>query len=99
VEYRFSLPDTWSRSLFIALLRRHGLKPYRCNGQRRTTVMVRVDKTYVETTLRPEFAQFQGVLHERFATVTARVIGQALGGDDGEVEVREEPGVDGACLE
>jgi hypothetical protein len=47
VEFRFSLPDAWSRSLFVAVLRRHGLRPYRYHGQRRTTVMVRVDKSYV----------------------------------------------------
>jgi hypothetical protein len=99
VEYRFSLADTWSRALFVALLRRHGLKPYRYNGQRRTTVMVRVARTYVDTTLWPEFSQFQAVLHEHFATVTRRVIGQAIGGGDGEVEIRDEPGIAGALQE
>lgn len=99
VEYRFSLADTWSRSLFVALLRRHGLTPYRYNGQRRTTVMVRVAKSYVDTALWPEFTQFQAVLHEHFATVTTRVIGQALGGGDGEVEVREGSGIAGALQE
>jgi hypothetical protein len=29
VEYRFPLADGWSRSLLRALLRRHGLRPYR----------------------------------------------------------------------
>jgi hypothetical protein len=27
LEFRFSLADAWSRSLFIAVLRRHGLRP------------------------------------------------------------------------
>ena len=27
VEFRVSLTDAWSRSLFIAVLRRHGLRP------------------------------------------------------------------------
>ena len=99
VEYRFTLADTWSRSLFIALLRRHGLKPYRYYGQRRTTVMVKVAKTYVDTALWPEFEQFQAVLHEHFATVTARVIGQALGEAEIEVEVRGGAGAAGARLE
>lgn len=99
VEYRFSLADTWSRSLFVALLRRHGLKPYRYHGQRRTTVMVKVTKTYVDTTLWPEFQQFQALLHEHFATVTKRVIGQALGESEGEVEVREGLAVAGDLAE
>src|SRR5258706_2686653 len=47
VEYRFSLPDTWSRKLFLALLRRYELKPYRYRGQRRTTVMVKAPAPFV----------------------------------------------------
>jgi hypothetical protein len=29
IEYRFTLADGWSRKLFVALLRRYDLKPYR----------------------------------------------------------------------
>ena len=89
IEFRFSLADAWSRSLFIALLRRCGLSPYRYRGQRHTTVMVRVTKSYVDETLWPEFQQLREVLHEHFATVTKRVIAQALGTEDGDVEMRE----------
>lgn len=89
IEFRFSLTDAWSRSLFIAVLRRHGLRPYRYHGQRRTTVMVRVVKLYVDATLWPEFLQLQTVLHEHFEAVTKRVIAQAMGTEDGDVELRE----------
>ena len=89
VEFRFSLTDAWSRSLFIALLRRHGLKPYRYHGQRRTTVMVKVVKSYVDTTLWPQFLEFQKLLHEHFESVTKRVIAQAIGAEDRDVELRE----------
>jgi len=89
VEFRFSLTDAWSRSLFIAVLRRHGLRPYRYHGQRRTTVMVKVVKSYVDATLWPEFLQLQTVLHEHFEAVTKRVIAQAIGTESGDVELRE----------
>ena len=89
VEFRFSLTDAWSRSLFIAVLRRHGLRPYRYHGQRRTTVMVKVVKSYVDATLWPEFLQLQTVLHEHFEAVTKRVIAQAIGTEGGDVELRE----------
>jgi hypothetical protein len=89
VEFRFSVADAWSRSLFIAVLRRHGLRPYRYHGQRRTTVMVSVVKSYVDATLWPEFLQLQTVLHEHFEAITKRVIAQAIGTEDGDVEVRE----------
>src|SRR5207244_6654348 len=95
VEFRFSLTDAWSRSLFIAVLRRHGLKPYRYHGQRRTTVMVRVVKSYVDETLWPEFQQLQAVLHEHFEAVTKRVIAQTIGADDADVEMREGQAIEG----
>lgn len=44
VEYRFTMADMWSRRVFVALLRRYGIKPYRFRGQRYTTVMARVSK-------------------------------------------------------
>ncbi|MCP5114519.1 MAG: hypothetical protein GY953_27135, partial [bacterium] len=37
VEMKFTLADTWSRKLFVALCRRYGLRPYRYRRQRRTT--------------------------------------------------------------
>ena len=89
VEFRFSLTDAWSRSLFIAVLRRHGVTPYRYRGQRRTTVMVRAAKSYVDATLWPEFLQLQTVLHEHFEAVTTRVIAQAIGAEAGDVELRD----------
>jgi hypothetical protein len=89
IEYRFTLTDAWSRSLFLAIVRRHGLRPYRYYGQRRTTVMVRVGKAFVDRTLWPEFQQFQEVLHAHFQAVTSRVIAEALGETDRDVEIRE----------
>ena len=40
-EFKFSIPDPWSRQLFIALCRRYGIKPYRHTRMHRQTVMVR----------------------------------------------------------
>ena len=38
VEYKFTLGDKWSRRLFVALLRRYGIKPYRYPRKRYTTL-------------------------------------------------------------
>src|SRR6218665_1986251 len=51
IEYKFNLTDDWSKRLFIALLRRYSLQPYRRSRQRRTTVMVMVPRSFVEETL------------------------------------------------
>ena len=87
IEYRFSMTDNWSRKLFIALLRRYGLSPYRYSGQRYTTVMVRVPKSFVDETLWPEFNQFSDVLRQHLDEITERVITSALQGDTSEATV------------
>jgi hypothetical protein len=46
---QFSMPDQWSRQLFMALCRRYGLKPYRYSRQRYTTVMLRAPKEFFWT--------------------------------------------------
>ena len=55
VEYQFSMTDAWSKQLFMALLRRYDLKPYRYRGQRRTTVMVRAPKRFIDDIVWPHF--------------------------------------------
>jgi hypothetical protein len=87
VEIQFSLPDTWSRSLFIALLRRYDLRPYRYPGQRRTTVVVRVTRSFVDGTLWPEFRELNETLRCHLDQVTQRVIEQAIFGDVSDAEV------------
>ena len=53
VEMQFSMPDQWSRHLFLALCRRYGLSPYRLHRQRRNTVMVRAPRGFVDQVLWP----------------------------------------------
>jgi hypothetical protein len=91
VEYRFSLGDMWSRKLFLALLRRYDLKPYRRHGQRYTTVMVCVPKTFVDETLWPEFQELSQTLQTYLDEVTDRVITDEIFGDSSEAEIKPEP--------
>jgi len=96
IEYRFSMTDNWSRKLFMALLRRYGLSPYRYSGQRYTTVMVRVPKSFVDETLWPEFNQFSDVLRQHLDEITERVITSALQGDTSDAAVvADVPGLPG----
>ena len=60
VETQFTLPDQWSRRLFTALWRRYGLEPYRHRRQRHTRVVVRAPRSFVHSTLWPEFFVDQG---------------------------------------
>jgi hypothetical protein len=47
-EFRFTLDNSWSRKLFLALLRRSGHSPYRYRRQRHTTVMVRLQPSVAD---------------------------------------------------
>src|SRR5512137_1943508 len=88
VEYKFALNRIWSRRLFLALLRRYGIRPYRYSGQRHTTVMVRISRRFVEETLWPEFQELDKVLHAYLSETTERVIREGLDGDSSEAEER-----------
>jgi len=90
IEFRFSLADAWSRSLFIALLRRYEVRPYRYPGQRRTTVMARVTRTFVNETLWPEFQSLNDTLRGYLDEVTQRVIAQGICRDASDLEVKPE---------
>ena len=91
VEYRFSMADMWSRKVFVALLRRYGMRPYRYSGQRYTTVMARVSKRFVDETLWPEFQEITETLRSYLSDVTDRVVHQVIHQDSSEAEVVEKP--------
>lgn len=91
VEYRFSMADMWSRKVFLALLRRYGIRPYRYSGQRYTTVMAKVSKRFVDETLWPEFQEISETLRTYLSDVTDRVVRQVIHQDSSEAEVIERP--------
>lgn len=103
IEYRFTLADVWGRKLFLALLRRYDLRPYRYRGQRHTTVMVRVPKRFVDETLWPEFQQLSTTLNAFLDEVTERVVSEVLHRDSADAEEVTAPlalgGRDGADVD
>lgn len=92
IEFRFTLQDTWSRRLLVALMRRYDITPYRYPRQRYTTVMARVPRSFVDETLWPEFNELEKTLRAYLDEVTSRVIGESIYADSSEAEVRDEPG-------
>ena len=88
---RFSLPDPWSRQMFIALCRRYGLRPYRYPRMRRQSVIVRAPETFLNTVLWPEFQEINAALGEYLAEVTDKVIREAVYKDAGDAEEVPEP--------
>lgn len=96
VEYRFSFDNEWSRKLFVALLRRYGLRPFRYFRQRYSTVMVEVPESFVHETLWPEFQALDEALREHLEAVASDVIAQAVSSDTSEPEERRELGPGGS---
>jgi hypothetical protein len=88
VEFTFTLRNPWSHRLFVALLRRYNLRPYRYARQRRTTVMARVPTKFVYMTLWPEFRELDRTLQQFLGEVTERVISETVNQDASDVEVR-----------
>jgi hypothetical protein len=91
IEYRFAMTDMWSRKVFVALLRRYGIRPYRYSGQRYTTVMANVSHGFVTETLWPQFQEIFQTLQAYLSEVTDRVVHQVIHQDDSDAEVVEKP--------
>ncbi len=87
VEYQFSMADAWSRRLFVALLRRYDIRPYRYHRQRYTTVMAKVPKRFLDETIWPEFKELNNTLRQYLEEVTSRVVAEGVYADSSEAEV------------
>ena len=63
-EMRFSVPDSWSRQLFVALCRRYGIRPFRYRRMHRQTVVIRAPRSFVDQVLWPEFQDLSAALSD-----------------------------------
>ena len=91
LEFKFSMGDGWNRKLFVALLRRYGIEPYRYPRQRYTTVMARMPKSFLDETLWPEFEELSEVLTKYISDITDKVIREHIYEDSSEAGVVAEP--------
>jgi hypothetical protein len=91
IEVKFSLPDPWSRRLFVALCRRYGLSIYRYPRMKQQSVILKAPKAFVDRVLWPEFRQINEALVEFLSQVTDKVIREEVFGETGEAEEVAEP--------
>ena len=91
IEYRFAIHDPWSRKLLIALCRRYGLTPYRQARMKRQSVLVKAPRSFVDTTLWPEFQALNSALSSYLADITDRLIREEVHADTADAEERQEP--------
>jgi hypothetical protein len=88
IEMKFSFPDTWAVRLFVAVCRKHGVKPYRYPRQRRTTVMVRAPPERFDAEIWREFSALHTELNVYFGETVDHLIHSAMhsDGDDSGLE-------------
>jgi hypothetical protein len=55
IEYSVRVDGLWKKKLFMAICQKYGLSTYRYSGQKRTTAMVRVSKSFMDQILWPEY--------------------------------------------
>lgn len=89
----YSLHDPWKRKLFVALCRRYGLKPYRERGQRKSTVLVLAPRTLHNKTFWPEYLALAEELDMHLASLTERVIREAIHDDTSDAQEDEPKGL------
>jgi hypothetical protein len=91
IEVKYSIPDTWSRQLFVALCRRYGLRPFRYRRMHRQTIIVRAPKSFLEEVLWAEFKELDAALIAYLAEITERVIREEVHGETADVDEIDEP--------
>ena len=91
IEVVYTLPDPWTRKLFLALCRRYGLTPFRRYRQRYSTVQVVAPETFQRKTLWPEYLALAKELEKHFDELTERVVREAIHGDVSEAAESDGP--------
>ncbi len=81
IELQFGLSDVWSVRLFVAVCRKHGVDPYRYPRQRRTTVMARAPRKFLEDVVWAEFSALQDELNTYFTETVDHLISAAMNSD------------------
>jgi hypothetical protein len=77
VELKFSIPDVWSRQLFIALCRQ--------------SIMIKAPQSFMEQVLWPEFQELNAALIAYLSEITEKVIREEVHRETGDAEEVAEP--------
>jgi hypothetical protein len=91
IELKFSIPDVWSRQLFIALCRRYGLRPFRHRRMHRQSIVIKAPKSFMEQVLWPEFRELNAALLAYLSEITEKVIREEVYRETGEAEEIDDP--------
>jgi hypothetical protein len=88
---KFTMPDSWSTRLFIALCRRYGFSPFRYARQRGTTIMVKAPRRLFEEVVWRQFNDVHADLWAYLEQTTERLIRETIHADAADAETAPEP--------
>ena len=91
VEIKFSIPDVWSRQLFVALCRRYGIRPFRHRRMHRQSILIKAPKSFAEQILWPEFQELDAALIAYLSEITEKLIREEVHRDTADAEEIDEP--------
>jgi hypothetical protein len=90
-EIRCSIPNIFSRKLFIALCRRYGLRPYRYPRMHSQTIVIRAPRRFFDNTLWPEFQTMNDALYGYLGEWTDRLIREEIHAETQDADIVAEP--------
>jgi hypothetical protein len=85
-EHKLSMPDPWSRQLFMALSRRYGVRPFRDSRIHRQPVLINAPASFVRDVLRREFEELSDALTRHLLEITEKIIREEVHAATGDAE-------------
>lgn len=73
-EFALYTQDNWHKKLLLALCRKYGVKPYRYNRQKFTTVMIKTDKQFLNEVLWKEYLEYSKHLEHLMEEIADGII-------------------------
>ena len=87
LEYRFSMTNTWSLRLFMALCSSKGYRPYRYPRMRHTSICVKIGQRALDYRLWPEYLEMNKVLTEYLGELADHIIADSINPDRSDADV------------
>jgi hypothetical protein len=89
-EHKFSIPEPWSRQLFMVLCRRYGVRPFRDSRVHRQPVIMNAPANFVRDVLWPELEELSDALTRLSLEITDKITREEVHAATGDAEEIEE---------
>ena len=81
-EYSLYTSGEWNKKLLLAICRKYGIRPYRYKRQKYTTVMVKINETFLNEILWKEYQEYSKLLDQLVEEITDDLISKIHSHED-----------------